>query len=60
MSGEGYCIRCESAPAGADGLCASCTWSIRAEIQEGLYQLGEYLRKWLAYERYCDDHGVAA
>ena len=57
---DGDCIRCGIAPAVSDGLCSHCTWSIRAEIQEGLYQLGEHLRKWLAYERYCKDHGVAA
>ena len=39
------CIRCNDAPAVNElGYCGHCHWAVRAEVEEGLYQLREYLR----------------
>ena len=41
------CIRCNEAPAVDDqGYCGHCHWAVRAEVEEGFYQLREYLRRW--------------
>ena len=55
------CIRCTEAPAVDElGYCGHCHWAVRAEIEEGFYQLREYLRPWARFADWCDDHGFAA
>ena len=34
--------------------------AIRAEIEDGLVRLGEYLQHWAAYSDWCAKRGVAA
>jgi hypothetical protein len=48
------CIRCSSAPAVDElGYCGHCHWAVRAEVEEGLYQLREYLRSWARFSDWC-------
>src|SRR5581483_3557946 len=48
------CIRCSEAPAVDDlGYCGHCHWAVRAEIEEGFYQLREYLRAWARFSDWC-------
>jgi hypothetical protein len=56
------CVRCDLAPAVQDGLCAHCTWAIRAEVEQGIWQLRLYLENdpHVAFEAYCRTHGKAA
>jgi hypothetical protein len=54
------CIRCSEAPAVDDqGYCGHCHWAVRAEIEEGLHQLREYLGSWALFTEWCDAHGLA-
>jgi hypothetical protein len=55
------CIRCGEAPAVDElGYCGHCHWAVRAEIEEGFYQLREYLRAWSRFADWCDARGAAA
>lgn len=55
------CIRCNSARAVTDlGYCGHCHWAVRAEVEEGLWQLRQYLRAWVLYEDWCASHGRPA
>jgi hypothetical protein len=55
------CIRCNEAPAVDElGYCGHCHWAVRAEIEEGLCQIREYLRSWAAFSAWCESHGRAA
>jgi hypothetical protein len=39
------CIRCGDTPAvDEEGYCGHCHWAARAEAEQGLYQLREYLK----------------
>jgi hypothetical protein len=54
------CIRCSEGPAVDDrGYCRHCHWAVRAEIEEGLHQLREYLGSWARFTDWCDAHGLA-
>jgi hypothetical protein len=45
------CIRCGDAPPVDEwGLCGHCHWAVRGEIEVGLYELREYLRKVARFE----------
>ena len=47
MSHQADCIRCcEAQAVDEDGYCGHCHWAIRAEIEEGFYQLRQYLHAW--------------
>jgi hypothetical protein len=49
------CIRCGEAPAVDElGYCGHCHWAVRAEIEEGFYQLREYLRSWARFSDWCE------
>jgi hypothetical protein len=53
MSDE--CIRCNEAPAADElGYCVHCHWAVRAELEEGFYQLREYLRSWARFSDWCE------
>lgn len=40
------CIRCGQAPSvDEDGYCGHCHWAVRAEIEEGMYALKQYLAR---------------
>ncbi len=54
------CIRCHDAPAVDElGYCGHCHWAVRAEIEEGFYQLREYLRSWAQFSEWCASRGLA-
>ncbi len=48
------CIRCNNAPAvDENGYCGHCHWAVHAELEDGFYQLLEYLRIWARFEDWC-------
>jgi hypothetical protein len=50
------CIRCGEAPGiDDDGYCAYCHWAVKAEIQEGLRQLYNYLAAWARFDDWRTD-----
>jgi hypothetical protein len=52
------CIRCHEAPAVDElGYCGHCHWAVRAEIEEGFYELREYLRSWARFSDWCQARG---
>lgn len=55
------CIRCGEQNTPPDrAYCIHCTFAVRAEIEDGMRQLGEYLRGWAAFAAWCDAHGRSA
>jgi hypothetical protein len=47
------CARCgEAPPADDDVLCGHCFWQIRAEVEEGMYELRAYLVHWLEFREW--------
>jgi hypothetical protein len=58
---ERECIRCDSTPVvDTAGYCVHCYWAVKAEVQEGLSQLGEYLRKRALFDNWCATHEAGA
>jgi hypothetical protein len=55
------CIRCgeHEAPPGRP-YCIHCVFAVRAEVDDGLRQLEEYLDAWAAFDTWCVSHGRAA
>jgi hypothetical protein len=54
------CIRCNESPAVDElGYCGHCHWAVRAEVEEGFYQLREYLRSWARFSDWCESRGLA-
>lgn len=52
------CIRCgdpETPPKRA--YCVHCTFAVRAEVEDGLRRLGEYLAAWAAFDDWCEARG---
>jgi hypothetical protein len=44
------CVRCQDSPGVDDlGYCGHCHWSVRAEVEEGFYELRTYLRRWAEF-----------
>jgi hypothetical protein len=55
------CIRCGDAPAVDElGYCGHCHWAVRAEVEKGFTEIGEYLRGWAGFSDWCAAHGLAA
>jgi hypothetical protein len=55
------CIRCGDAPpVDEQGLCGHCHWAMRAEVEVGLYELREYLRKVARFEAWLREQDAAA
>jgi hypothetical protein len=53
------CIHCHESPAVDEfGYCGYCHWTLRAEIEEGFFQLREYLRAWARFSEWCDERGA--
>jgi hypothetical protein len=45
------CIRCNEHETPPDRLyCVHCTFAVRAEVEDGLRRLAEYLAAWAAFE----------
>jgi hypothetical protein len=36
------------------GYCVTCVFALRAEIEDGLSRLADYLARWAAYADWCD------
>jgi hypothetical protein len=55
------CIRCgeHEVPVGRP-YCIHCVFAVRAEVDEGLRQLEDYLEAWAAFDTWCVSHGRAA
>lgn len=48
------CIRCgEEDAVDTDGYCAHCFWAVRVELQEGWYELLDYLAAWAEFADWC-------
>jgi hypothetical protein len=61
MPDVAICIRCEEAPAvDHHGYCGHCHWAVRAEVEKGLYQLSERLRKEARFQEWLAQHPEAA
>ncbi len=60
--GDGeICIRCGEAFAlDENGYCGHCHWAVRIEIDEGLCQLRERLRKEVSFQEWLARHSEAA
>ena len=55
------CIKCgerETLP--GRPYCVHCTFAIRAEVEDGLRQLAEYLGAWAAFASWCRARGDTA
>jgi hypothetical protein len=51
------CICCDEAYAVDDsGFCGHCFWRVRAEVEEGIYLLREYLARWLEFRDWEAQH----
>ena len=50
------CIKCgeHEAPSGR-GYCSTCLIAIRAEVEQGLLDIDDYLRAWAAFGNWCSD-----
>ena len=42
------------------GYCGHCHWAVRAEVEEGFYQLREYLCAWARFSDWCAGRAEAA
>jgi hypothetical protein len=48
------CIRCEECETAADRpYCVHCMFAVRAEVEDGLVQLGQYLTRWAEFDAWC-------
>lgn len=55
------CARCRNQGSASErGLCVPCAFALRAEIEDGLDRLGDYLRRWADYADWCERRGLAA
>lgn len=54
------CVCCGELPAVNDGCCSVCMWAVRAEVEDGLFQLGAYLARHAAFDAWLVAHGVPA
>jgi len=52
------CIRCGEQEALPDRpYCIHCTFAVRAEVEQGIRQLTEYLDAWAAFDAWCRARG---
>jgi hypothetical protein len=48
------CIRCgEYETPDGRPYCIHCTFAVRAEVEDGMRRLGDYLRAWAAFDAWC-------
>ena len=51
------CIKCgEHEDPSGRGYCPTCLIAVRAEVEQGLLDLDDYLRAWAAFGTWCKDH----
>jgi hypothetical protein len=54
------CLNCgEHEAPGGRGYCPVCLIAVRAEIEQGLLDLEEYLTAWAAFGQWCDLRGLS-
>lgn len=52
------CIRCcEAVRVDEEGYCRRCRWAVRAEVEQGLCALRDYLRAWSLFMDWCAQRG---
>jgi hypothetical protein len=55
------CIRCGEHETPPDRpYCIHCTFAVRAEVEDGIRRLSEYLGAWAEFDRWCASHGRVA
>jgi hypothetical protein len=55
------CIRCEECETASDRpYCVHCMFAVRAEVEDGLVRLSEYLSRWAEFDDWCSERAVAA
>jgi hypothetical protein len=55
------CIRCREFETAADRpYCIHCTFAVRAEVEEGLRRLADYLAAWAEFDAWCAVRGHPA
>jgi hypothetical protein len=48
------CIRCGDHETPPDrAYCVHCTFAVRAEVEDGLRKLSQYLAAWAAFDAWC-------
>jgi hypothetical protein len=48
------CIRCQEHETSPERpYCVHCTFAVRAEIEDGLRRLSDYLGAWAAFDEWC-------
>jgi hypothetical protein len=48
------CIRCGERETAPDRpYCVHCTFAVRAEVEDGLRKLADYLSAWAAFDAWC-------
>ena len=58
---QATCIRCDAAAiVDENGYCGCCYWAVRAEVERGLYQFAERLRKEARFQEWLAQHPEAA
>jgi hypothetical protein len=52
------CLRCAESPATTpDGMCGHCHWAIKAEVENGIVQIAEYVSKQDEFARWLRENG---
>jgi hypothetical protein len=55
------CIRCHEHETSSERpYCVHCTFAVRAEVEDGLRRLADYLSAWAAFDAWCDSRSRAA
>jgi hypothetical protein len=55
------CIRCQENQAlSGRPFCVRCTFAVRAEVEDGLRQLADYLAAWAAFDAWVSSRGHPA
>jgi hypothetical protein len=55
------CIRCNQHETPPDRpYCVHCTFAVRAEVEDGLRRLAEYLAAWAAFQAWDADRAAHA
>ena len=48
------CIRCEECETASERpYCVHCMFAVRAEVEDGLIRLGDYLARWAEFDDWC-------
>jgi len=48
------CIRCGECETASDRpYCVHCMFAVRAEVEDGLVRMNEYLARWAEFDAWC-------